>query len=344
MTSATLEFGLRNVRVLLLSFAVAATVTVKPSAAQELTVQAVVEVGFGRVNLESEGTKGLDGIGEATINLSGTKDRFSAQVEIVVGESENQFDSAEHELVWKATDFLAITISGSAIEMEATEGNISVVNAPSGPVGDQEANLDFSGAGLLNVVFSGGALKFGVAFLDVCVPQCGYGLDSGEPEPSRPDSNLMTGVVHFQADGDSFNFNIYIARSSGTFAASAVEGEGQGGGLGVVYEEGAFRTALDLSAATIKCAANAGDTTCRDDKEQTSYGLSLNVAGFGFHYYFANDQSGADETETTNVDLVYLIEVGDAVVGPEFRSHRIVPSGGRPTTDSLYLFGMSIEF
>ena len=320
-------------------------------AAQDLEVSGEFEVGFGRVKLEGEDTKGLDGIGEATVTLSGEKGEFSAQVEIVLAESGNPFDSAEHELVWSPTDHLAITISGSSLEMEATESNISVVNAPSGPVGDEEANLDFSGAGLLNVNYSSGALSVGAALLDKCVPQCGYGLKAGNPNaPDKaekgiaPDTELMTTLVHLMGQASPFTYKAYFARSSGTFSSPVQEGRGQGGGFGIIYSSADFRAALDYSAATVKCNANAGDTACSAENKVTQYGLSLNVAGFGLHYYIGVDKTGAAEIETTNIDAVYLIEVGDALVGPEFRTTKNEPSPGKATTDTFLLFGMSLDF
>ena len=311
-------------------------------AAQDLEVSGEIEVGFGRVNLKSEDTKGLDGIGEATVTLSGEKGEFSAQVEIVLAESGNPFDSAEHELVWSPTDHLAITISGSSLEMETTESNISVVNAPSGPVGDEEANLDFSGAGLLNVNYSNEALSVGVALLDKCVPQCGYGLKA--EKRIAPDSELMTTLVHLMGQASPFTYKAYFARSSGTFSSPVQEGRGQGGGFGIIYSSEDFRAALDYSAATVKCNADAGDTACSAENKVTQYGLSLNVAGFGLHYYVGVDKTGAAEIETTNIDAVYLIEVGDALVGPEFRTTKNEPSTGTATTDTFLLFGMSLDF
>ena len=163
----------------LASFGVGLGAAERP-AAGPLEFGATVEVGFGVVDSDASDTSAPEGVGEASFFLAGSKGQFSAQIEISVAESADTLDGAEHELVWSPTTSLYITISGQNFGIAPDEGNISVVNAPGGPVGDEEAFIDFSGTGMLNVAYTAGATVVGVALLDDCVPECGFGDSSGD--------------------------------------------------------------------------------------------------------------------------------------------------------------------
>ncbi len=318
-----------------------------PALAEEIKIGGSIAVGFGQANLESEGeTSSVDGVGEAAINFSAEKGPFSVQVEIGIADTAESLDIAEHELVWSPTEPLSITISGFSFGVESADGHISVVNAPGGPVGDEEVFFDYSDAGLLNIEFDTSTLVLGIAVSDGCVPECGYGLDSAADEPLAPDTELMTLVLHARGEAGPLAYNVYAANSSGTFSSAAVpqEGTGSGLGFGLVFESEAFGVALDYSAATVECAADAGDTVCSEDLQQTKSGVALTAAGFGMHYFMGKDEIGTATVETTNIDMVYLFDVGEATVGPEYRVITTKESGAGGVSDSFALFGMSLEF
>lgn len=80
--------------------------------------------------------------------------------------------------------------------------------------------------------------------------------------------------------------------------------------------------------------------------EFTTGGIPLglaSVAGFGIHYVSAENTIGANKEELTNIDVVYVMEVGDATVGPEYRS-TTVDDGTDSSSDTFILFGMLLEF
>jgi hypothetical protein len=312
--------------------------------AEELEISGTFEVGFGQADFAGTGETTLDGVGEGTVNFAAEKGPVSAQLEITVAETTEELDTAEHEVVWSATDSLSVRISGAALDLAATEENISVVNAAGGLIGDEEANLDFSGLGLLSLEYGLGGLTLGLALLDSCVPECGYGLVSVEEAPIHPETERMTTLVHLVGRRDGFTYKAYLARSSGTYSPSSPAGEGSGAGIGLVYEAEGFYAALDASSATVECTPAAGDLPCSDDNEQTRYGFAVDLSGFRFHYYFGEDKTGPDTEEVTNVDLVYVFAVGDALIGPEYRVTETETSDGLSTTDTFLLFGMSLEF
>lgn len=302
-----------------------------------------VEVGFGIVKSEMPDTSSPEGVGEATVNFEAKKDSFTGRIEITIAETNEELNTAEHEVVWSPSESVSIIVSGHSFGIEPVDGNISVVNAPGGPVGDEEAFIDFSDTGILNVEFNLAKHVFGMAIIDACVPECGYGLDAAG-ESIFPNSELGTFVAHLRGSMGAFAYNAYAAQSSGTFADTQTVGDGSGAGLGLVLESGAFRMALDYAQITIECSAAASTPACVDDNEQALWGIALNLGGFGAHYFFAEDETGADTEETSNIDIVFLIEAGDATVGPEFRTTTVKAVDGTETTESFTLFGMSVEF
>lgn len=267
-----------------------------------------VEVGFGIVETKLPDTSSPEGIGEATVNFEATKDSFTGLIEITIAETSEELDTAEHELVWSPSESVSIIISGHSFGIESADGNISVVNAPGGPVGDEEAFIDFSDTGMLNVEFKMAEIVLGLAIIDACVPECGYGLDATTGESFFSDSELGTVVAHLRGSVGAFAYNAYGAQSSGTFADTQTGGDGSGSGLGLVLDSGPFRVAIDYAQITVDCSPSASTQTCVDDNELAQWGIALNIGGFGVHYFFAEEITGADAEETSNIDIVFLIE------------------------------------
>lgn len=309
------------------------------SNAQDLKVTGSVAVGFGRVNLESTDpeTTGPDGVGEAVLNFAAKKGAFSAQIELEVDDA-TQLEVAEHEIVWAVKDSLSITISGQSFGIESAADNTSVINAPAGQVGDEEEELDFGDAGLLNVELTLGGMILGIAFLDTCVPEC------GTDGTLFADSGRMTTVLHLRGGTDAMTYNLYASTSRGSFTSTGlIDGEGSGGGLGLFFKTGDFGFGLDASTATVNCQPLlAGCIT--EDVETTNFGLTTTFGGFGIHYFSGEETVGSSTTEVTNIDVVYTFAVGDATVGPEYRLKTTDETGKPSVTDSFLVFGMSMEF
>ncbi len=319
-------------------------------AAAPLTRAAGVEVsgsvaaGFGQVSLgepaTDPATTSLDGVGEAVVNFAAEKGSFSAQIELTVAE-DAVLDGQAHEVVWAISTALSLTMSGQSFGVEPVDGNISVINTAGGQVGDERVALDFAGTGLMNVEFTAGGIILGLALLDGCVPECGYSSVDAYPTDER-----MTSVLHLRGKAGPLGYNVYAASSSGSFnmgAGNALEsGSGSGAGLGLLFETEAMTIGFDYATATIVCQQDAGGT-CTDDDEIAGFGVSASVAGFGIHYVSAENTIGASKTELTNIDVVYVMEVGDATVGPEYRS-TTVDDGTDTSTDTFILFGMLLEF
>lgn len=317
-------------------------------AAQELTISGEVLVGYGWVNLESTTpeTNGPDGVGEAILNFSVNQAPFSAQIEFEIDEA-TELAVAQHEVVWSVTKNLNLTISGHSFGLESTDGNISVVNTAVGQVGDEVVFLDFSDAGLLNVELTLGGLILGMAFLDTCVPECGYSKDTGATDEILfTDSQRMTTVLHLRGEAGGLSYNLYASTSRGTFNTGTgfLEGEGSGGGLGLVFKTGNFGIGIDISTVKIPCQPLAGDTSCVDDNNINKWGAAVTLGGIGAHYYSEENQTGSEMVETVNVDLVFTFEVAKVTVGPEVRLTSIESTGGVKTTDSFFLFGMALNF
>ena len=329
--------------------------------ALEVEISGELLVGFGRASLESTTpeTDQLDGIGEATLNFSIAEGPVSGQIEITLVETVEELDTAEHEVTWAINETLSLTVSGFSFGIEPADGNISVVMAPGGPAGDEEAFIDFADTGILNVEWTVGRIILGLALLDACIPQCGYALDSTAAEPViHPEAELMTVVAHLRGKAGPIQYNAYLSSSSGSFVAGTtlVDGNGQSFGFGLCMnlgcwefgeedeESGIFGFGLDFSTTTTECAPTAGDTLCRDDNEVTQSGVAVGIAGFASHYYFSKDETGTAKVEITNIDIVYGFEVGPAVIGPEYRLTTTEPTGAKKTTDSIILLGMLLEF
>ena len=314
-----------------------------------VSVAAEVAVGFGLVQTEEPDTSSMDGIGEAIFNFSGEKGPFSGQIEITVAEAADAIDTAEHELVWQAAENLSVAISGNGFGLASSPGYISVVNAPGGPVGDEEAFIDFADTGMVNVEYALGKLTFGVALLDACVPDCGFTTATMATEDTEvgdsvlADAELQTTVVHLRREAEALSYSLYFANSSGTFSGSQADGAGSAVGAGLLFSGGDFTVGLDYSGATSECATDATEGACADDVETTLWGVAATFAGLGAHYYSGEAETGTETGETTNMDVVYLFEVGDATVGPEYRTTAVEADGSK-TTASFLLFGMSMEF
>lgn len=332
------------------------------ASAQGPVVSGSVVAGFGQARFESTTpeTTQLEGAGEAIVNVFAQQGDVSLQIELEVNDA-TALETAQHEVAWRITPALRLIISGHSFGIEPTDGRISVVNAAVGPVGDEEAFLDFSDTGMANAEWSLGKFIVGLALVDTCIPECGYAADAEAPGGVLlPDVERRSTVLHFRREGEDLQYNLYVAGSEGGFTqgATLIEGKGSGGGAGLWYERGDFGLGLDASSATVECQRQAGagapgapaskGAPCGVDNEVKQWGIAVRVAGFAAHYYAGEDRTGTDYTETVNVDLVYVFEVGEnAAVGPEFRStsNQTFGSGAAPkTTDSYLLFGMSLEF
>lgn len=318
-------------------------------------------VGFGRASLESTTppTDVLDGIGEATLNFSVSEGPVSGQIEITLVETAEELDTAEHELVWAISDSVSLTVSGFSFGIEPTDGNISVVMAPGGPVGDEEAFIDFADTGMLNLEVNLGGLVLGLALLDTCVPKCGFAVDStADDSIIFPEVERSAVVTHLRGKAGDLKYNAYFAESSGSFsvASQLVNSRGSGFGIGLCFnlgcwelnegeeEGGFFGFGLDFSSATTECQASAGDTPCTDDNEVTQSGVAVRLGQFAAHYYLSEDETGTETEEVTNIDLVFKFAAGPAEIGPEYRFTTTEPNGGVETTDTFLLFGMILEF
>ena len=135
-----------------------------------------------------------------------------------------------------------------------------------------------------------------------------------------------------------------FCRETSIFSGSQAEGAGNAAGGGLLFAAGDFSFGLDFSAATTECATAADEGVCEADLETTQWGVAFTLAGLGAHYYFGEAETGADTSEITNIDVVYLFELADATVGPEFRTTTVQAVDGSETTDTFALFGMSMEF
>jgi len=238
---------------------------------------------------------------------------------------------------------LAIIISGRSFGLQPEDGNLSIVNAPGGPVGDEEARIDFANTGLLNVEYTVGGTVLGFAALDACVPACGYGLDA-EGAPLHPEEEPSTLVAHLRGGGEPLAYNAYLARSSGSFADAGGSGSGTGAGLGLVVEGSGYRVGVDAARITITCNPAAGGTACTDDNSQQRWGVAVTVGGFAAHYVAISDETGPVNEDTASVDVVYLWDVSGATVGPEYRTTTVTAPDGTDSTASFLLFGMSLGF
>ena len=190
-----------------------------------LLISGSVAVAFGQVKQESDTpgtppeTTSYEGAGEAILNIAAKAGDFRAQIELEVDDAQ-ALEVAEHEVAWTIRERLRVIISGQSFGIEPVDGHISVVNAAVGPVGDEEAFLDFSDAGLLNLELVLGQGALGLALLDTCVPECGFAADKTGPEEVRfPDVERRTTVFHLRAEERGFAYNLYASRSKGSFAS-----------------------------------------------------------------------------------------------------------------------------
>ena len=307
--------------------------------AQDLKITGSAATGIGQVTLNEESS--IDAVGEAAINFAATKGAFSAQVELGVADDPGQaLDTAEHEMVWAISDAMSLTLTGYGFGIASVGGNISVINAPGGQVGDMEANLDVSDLGLANFEYKMGDLTVGLGLVDACVPACGYGVD-GDGNEITGDTAAQTMVVHARGSAGAMGYNAYVTSASAT-VGGADSATGSGLGVGVTFDGGSFTAALDYMSSTVGCITGLG---CSDDVVFTAMGVAVTAAGAGLHYYSDSVAAGSVTGDAvTNIDLVYTFPVGDATVGPEYRMVTTTPPEGDATTDSFVVFGMSIGF
>lgn len=310
--------------------------------AQNVTISGEILAGFGSVTLEEADTTSMDGIGEATLNFAVEKGPISAQVEIIFADSTEDLDTIEHEIVWSPLENLSITISGSSFGIASTDEHMSVVNAPVGQVGDEEANLDFADLGLINVEFNIGALVLGLALADDCVPECGYGIDTTSGDVAFTDQERMTSVLHLRGEAGPIGYNLYATSSSGSYSTNEETGSGSGLGFGLGFANDVFSVNLDYSGSTIVC----NDVlSCTDDITIGAFGVAIVTFGIGVHYVASETKVGdATLAKLINIDAVYLIEFENAAIGPEYRTVTSEDSAGNTLTDTFILFGMSVGF
>jgi len=317
------------------------------ASAQAIKMSGGIAVGAGYLTQESQATPksdslaGMEVVGDASINFSAQKGAFEVQVELGVSEDPGQaLDTARHELRWNIDKAKAVEISSHSFGIEAVRGNVSVVNAPGGPVGDEEVNIDFADAGVANFEMNLGSMVIGGAISDACVPECGYGADA--------DGNMVSGdigqqsqVAHIRGGDKNLSYNGYYAMSSGVFSVSGDSGSSTAMGGGFSMETGGMTIGGDYASYTIGCVKALG---CGDDIAITSIGASLMTKGMGGHFVKHSVDGGA---ETTNIDLVYLMEKGPVTMGPEYRQTTTSIDTGFDTVDvvdSFIVFGMSMDF
>ena len=336
-----------------------------PVCAGEVEIGGEVTVGFGWLKQKSESpeTAALDAVGEAEIDFSAEQGPFSATLALGIAESADELDTAEYDLAWAITDSIRLIVSGRSAGIEPFDGNISVINGPTGQVGDEEVFFDYSETGLVNVEFTAGTITMGIGISDACVPDCGFGHFRNADDETvnlSPDAETMSLILHIRKDrgeAEGLSFNAYAAASQGSFANTPdnrlLKGRGRGGGLGLSYKSGSLELGLDASRATVECnpgaiakddAAAALPSPCTADREIGEYGALVVAWGFGAHYYRAQDDAGAAREIVTNVDVVYLFQIEDATLGPEYRVTTTEQTGTPAATDSFLLFAMALEF
>ena len=309
--------------------------------AQAIKTSGSIAVGAGQTNLQSQGkVQGFDMVGEASINFAIKQGEFDGQVELGVADDPNQaLDTARHEMKWALKKDISVTMSGYGFGIESVQGNVSVVNAPAGPVGDLEANLDFSDMGLVNGEMTSGAMVFGVGISDKCVPDCGYTIDvDGNIISAESENSTM--VLHGRGKSDKVNFNGYYTISSGLYLADQQKGQGQAIGGGFAYDGGSFTAAGDYVQATVVCNPNMN---CGSNLVTTAMGVGFTSGAIGGHYHSESTVVGTASVGVTNMDLVYSMPMGKATVSPEYRSVTYTFPGSS-ITDTFILVGMSMDF
>ena len=79
-----------------------------------------------------------------------------------------------------------------------------------------------------------------------------------------------------------------------------------------------FTAALDYMSATVGCITGG---SCTDDMIASVFGVAMTGAGVGLHYYSDYVAAGgASGPSTGSNDLVNLFSVGEATMGPKYRT------------------------
>lgn len=308
---------------------------------QRIELSGSVAAGFG--NLRREGnpdTSAGEGTGEAVLHFLAAAEELSARAELTVVD-DNATDTLLHEVTWQAAKSLRITLSGSAFDVPGTEGVLSVVNAPGGPLGDAEARIDYRGSGLIDVAYVDDTWTIGLALVDDCRPECGY---AGE-NAVFPSEERGTALLHAVARLGAFRLHGYLAGSSGSFVVdgTAVEGTGSGQGAGVVFSQENVRVAVEFVGTQVNCDPFVSTPPCPGDVESTRSGAAIAVGGFAAHYVSGEDTVADTTVDVANLDVVYTFAVAGGRVGPEYRAER-TEIGLTERTDHYLLLGASREF
>ncbi|MDH5753555.1 MAG: hypothetical protein OEZ59_14185 [Deltaproteobacteria bacterium] len=342
-------------------FAMAAGFSGGNAQAQNVKVTGDVKTGAGYMTWQMATPTGTESmstpqmLGDASIGLEATKGAFELSTKVSVEENPDQMGNPNlagapekhlmhwnHEVRWNIDKAKALEVSGNAFGIDAIKGNVAVINAPKGPVGGLEANLDFRGQGLANFEMDMGNMTVGAGLSDGCVPECGYrrlDLATGELVTATDFSQTLVG--HIKGKADKINYNAYYTTSKGTFTGTKEIGKGTGIGAGGNMDMGNMKLGADYTSATLVCQDSLFE--CADPIKLTGMGLSMKMKnGFGGHIV-KHSLAGALKAEVTNIDVVYLKENGGVSYGPEYRQ-TAYSQGGSSATDSIILFGMSAGF
>ena len=303
--------------------------------------------GLGTVSAGGDGASGVFTTLESNLRVSGGSEQLAYDIRLrfrgnqdLEGEKETfadgQLQTTRATIIWLPSPALAVKIGRTPGVGGDSKADLEPVR---GPTGLSEFLGNFTGAddGSLDVVYSTGDMRFGLAVVSACQPECASGLsgrssgDAGQDNQTvMPHADLSFGplFVHArlaQASG-KYPQGTTVATGTKLVAAQAVSTTGLG--LSLSYTAAPLYVGLDFESERHGCISAA-----KDNRKCSAYGSTLAAVGIKAMDAFlqvatrtagALDKSATaapgDEVDSTAnlVALGYRIAVGETgAVYPE---------------------------
>ncbi|MDH5753471.1 MAG: hypothetical protein OEZ59_13760 [Deltaproteobacteria bacterium] len=327
---------------------------------QAAEVSGELTVAFGRLTLD-DGTDTYNHMiaaHSAELVVAAESNEFSAKVAF---QSEDTVDLTAvpyqfvidqtmlaHELVWKASPELSVTLSAINLGVASLDAFSDKAHFH-GYIALGLAEPEEDGLGMMNLEYSmDKSTQVGLAIFTDCVITCDLGA-------IVPDAERETMLFHGRMDSPDFQVNGAYAKSSGVAVGGGAGGgdatvESSGIKLGLGMKTGGMDIGVDFVSATV--AHPDPVTNVTEDMSITALSAGLEVNNIAVVYYSGSisslDGVVDDNASVSSIVAGYAVPAGKlGKVGGEYRTETTkISSGGvsASTTDTSIMFGMSSSF
>jgi hypothetical protein len=317
----------------------------------EWKLAGLTSVSFGSLSSDPGGdadaTSELATDARTELNLTASDGELSSRFRLRWEDANAVSGTMRHQVTWKATDTVAVTLAGSHFGFAGAGVNTNYTPFR-GPVGDLavDGQFDQYSVPAAKVDFALGGLNAGVGIVTQCGRLCASNdsLDAGD----------QTIVAHVSGAAGAIKYNFAFGTGSGTaqidsdgdgvvdLADESVSGTGMQ--LGLSFDGGSFTAGFDYGSQTI-AGVDGGDDTAK-----TFIGLGAKFGAIGVVYHGTTDDAAGvgDGITQTEIGAVYSWKVGEkSLMGAELRS--LSKSDGRAdeavdSSDTWIAFATRVNF